>query len=187
MDEAGRPVGGVEVRVDPFRVNEARGITKADGSFAITIPSRQVDGTTLLARPAAGDRLGHFQYDWNLTEEAARTPARIVLRPGREVAVHVTDTKNAPVPGAAVEVAGNLAVLDDAKTGPDGAARLRIPSDAKIEWIFALKSGLGFDYAEYGEIDDQRRSQAGALATKSARIGKPDARRRSNRPDQGCG
>ncbi len=163
--EAGKPVGGVDVRLDPFRENEARGITKADGSFAITVPRRQIDGSAILARSPQADRLGLFQYDWNLTEEAAKAPARIVVKPGREVAVRVTDKGNAPVPGAAVEVAGNFAVLDDAKTGPDGSARLRIPSDAKIEWIYALKPGLGFDYTEYGRIDEARRTQGGTPAT----------------------
>lgn len=165
VDEAGRPVTGVEVRVDPFRVGEARGITKADGTFAITISKRQVDGTALLARSAEGDRLGIFQYDWNLSDAAARIAARIVLKPGREVQVHVTSADKDPVRDAAVEVAGSYAVFDDARTGPDGSAKLRIPTDAKVEWIFALKSGLGFDYADYGQIDDQRRSQGGALAT----------------------
>ena len=165
VDEAGKPVGGVDVRLDPFRASEARGITKADGSFAITVPRRQIDGSAILARSPQGDRLGLFQYDWNLTEEAAKAPARIVVKPGREVVVHVTDKGNAAVPGAAVEVAGSFAVLDDAKTGPDGSARLRIPSDAKIEWIYALKPGLGFDYTEYGRIDEARRLQAGTPAT----------------------
>ena len=66
---------------------------------------------------------------------------------------------------AAVEVAGSGAVFDDATTGPDGSARLLVPADAKVEWIFALKSGQGFDYAEFGQIDEHGRSQGGAPAT----------------------
>ena len=111
----------------------------------------EVDGVALLARSAIGDRLGIFQYDYNLTKEASEAPARIVVKPGREVVVHVTDMSKVPVPDAAVEVAGRLrGVFDDAKTGPDGSARLLVPVDAKVEWIFALKSGQGFDYAEFG-------------------------------------
>ena len=71
VDEAGRPVEGAEVRADAFTECEARGITGADGSFTITVPGRQVDGTSLLARSAGGRRLGVFQYDYNLTDEAA--------------------------------------------------------------------------------------------------------------------
>ncbi len=39
-----------------------------------------------------------------------------------------------------------------------------MPADAKVEWIFALKAGLGFDYAEFGQIDEAGRSQGGASA-----------------------
>ena len=54
MDDAGRPVGGAEVRAEAFTPNETRGVTGADGSFAIPIMRRQVDGMALLAR--SGDR-----------------------------------------------------------------------------------------------------------------------------------
>ena len=109
VDEAGRPVAGAEVRADAFTDREAGGVTGADGSFAIPIRRQRVDGTALLARSAGGDRLGIFQYGFNLTRAEAEAPARIVLKPGREVIVRVTDSSKAPVPGAAVEVAGNFA------------------------------------------------------------------------------
>jgi RNA polymerase sigma factor (sigma-70 family) len=165
VDEAGRPVVGVRVRADAFTNREAGGITGSDGSFTIAIRRTEVDGTDLLARSADGDRVGFFRYEYNLTKEDAHKPARIVMRPGRDVVVRVTDETKRPVAGAAVEVAGNFAVLDDAKTGADGSATLHIPVDAKVEWIVALKSGSGFDYAEYGSIDEARRSQGGAAAT----------------------
>jgi RNA polymerase sigma factor (sigma-70 family) len=164
VDEAGRPVAGAEVRADAFTNDEARGTTGADGSFAIPIRRPRVDGTALLARLDAGDRSGFFRYDFNLTRAEAEAPARIVLRPGRALLVRVADSSRAPVPGAAVEVAGNFAVLDGATTGPDGSVRLHVPADAKVEWIIALKSGRGFDYAEYGPIDEQGRSRGGAPA-----------------------
>src|SRR5262249_11506230 len=37
-----------------------------------------------------------------------------------------------------------------AATNPEGLATLRIPADARVEWIYAVKSGLGCDYAEFG-------------------------------------
>ena len=66
--------------------------------------------------------------------------------------------------GAAVEAAGNFAVFDSATTGADGSVRLHVPADAKVEWVIALKSGRGFDYAEYGTIDEHGRSKGGAPA-----------------------
>ena len=78
--------------------------------------------------------------------------------------VRVTDLSKAPVAGAVVEIAGNGAVLDSATTGLDGSVRLDVPADAKVEWVIALKPVLGFDYAEYGEIDEYRRAKGGAPA-----------------------
>ena len=89
------------------------------------------------------------------------------------------------MPGAAVEVAGNFAVLDDATTGPDGSARLRVPADAKVEWVIALKSGRGFDYAEFGPIDEQGRSQGGAPAAELPDSVALTSRRSPDSPHQG--
>ena len=165
VDEAGQPVAGATVRVEAFTKQEAGGVTGADGSFVIPIRAKGLDGKDLLARSSDGARLGSFRYDYNLPKADAQKPARIVLKPGRHVAVRVTDSTKAPVPGAAVGIAGSFAVLDGATTGQDGSVTLHVPADAKVEWIVALKSGRGFDYTEYGAIDDQGRSQGGAAAT----------------------
>ncbi len=165
VDEAGSPVAGAEIRANPFSRHEARGVSDSNGSFAIALRRERVDGTYLLARAASSDRLGFFRYEFNLTPAAAEAPARIVLKPPRPVEVRVTDATKAPVAGAAVEAAGNFAVLDDRATGPDGSARLLIPADAKVEWVVALKSGRGFDYAEFGPIDELQQSKGGAPAT----------------------
>ena len=143
VDESGRPVAGAAVRADAFRNRETRGVTGADGSFAIQIRRPRVDGRALLAHSADGDRLGFFHYDYGLTKAEADAPARIVLKAGREVIVTVTDSSKAPVPDASVQAGGIIAIVGDARTGQDGTARLRIPADAKIEWVIALKSGAG--------------------------------------------
>ena len=164
VDESGRPVAGALVRTDAFTNRETQGVTAADGSFAIPIRRPRVDGWALLARSAEGNRVGFFQYGYELTRAQANEPARIVLKAGRDVIVRVTDSSMAPVRDAVVEAAGTIAILDDAKTGPDGSAALHLPADAKVEWVIALKSKLGFDYAEFGPIDEYRRSQGGAPA-----------------------
>jgi RNA polymerase sigma factor (sigma-70 family) len=166
VDEAGRPVAGAEVRAETFAAaSEARGISGSDGSFAFPIERQQIDNTALIARSPDGGRVGLFRYGYNLTKAAAEASARIVVKPGREVVVRVTDAAKTALAGAAVEAAGNFTVLDDATTGPDGTARLRVPADAKVEWIVALKPGRGFDYAEFGAFDDYGRSKGGVLAT----------------------
>ena len=153
---------GANVRLDAFSDHEAGGVTGGDGSFTIPIRRQVVDGTSLIARSAGGDRIGIFQFDFNLTGAEAEKLARIVLKPAREVIVLVTDSSTAAVPGAVVEAAGIRAVLDDAMTGSDGSVKLHVPADSEVQWIIALKSGRGFDYAEYGTIDEARRSQRGS-------------------------
>ncbi|SIN87267.1 RNA polymerase sigma factor, sigma-70 family [Singulisphaera sp. GP187] len=163
VDEAGRPVAGAEVRALAFTDREARGVSGVDGSFAIPIRRPRVDGASLLARSVDGNRLGVFLFDHGLTKTAAEVPVQVVLKSSREITIRVTDLNNAPVPGATVEVAGSC-VYDDAKTGPDGSALLHIPADATVGWVVAQKSGRGFDYAEYGPIDEAGRLRGGIPA-----------------------
>ena len=70
-----------------------------------------------------------------------------------------------------------LRISMDRPPADDGSARLNIPVDAKVEWIFALKSGVGFDYAEYGKIDPYGRSQGGAAAAEIPPSVTPHARK----------
>jgi RNA polymerase sigma factor (sigma-70 family) len=165
VDELGQPVAGAEVLANAFTIGATRATTNQDGTFALSIQRPQVDGTSLLARSAGGQRLGNFIYGTFLTVASADAPARIVLKPAREVTVRVADADKAPVIGAGVEAAGTWSVLASETTGPDGTARLRIPADARVEWIVALKQHRGFEYAEFGQSDDRARSSAGAPAT----------------------
>ena len=164
VDEAGQPVAGINVQVGAYTNRESHGVTEADGSFAIPTRRADVSGTSLLARSRSSDRAGFFRYGWEVTEEQAAAPVRIVLKPTREIEIRVTDWNNSPVAAASVQAAGQFCVYADALLRDDGFAWLRIPADAKIEWIFALKSGRGFDYAEYGPIDDAGRSEGGVPA-----------------------
>ena len=164
VDEDGRPVAGAEVRVDPFTDREASGSTGPDGSFSIPVQHRLFGYPALLARSASGEKFGFSPNEFNRKPANAIEPARLVVKPAREVVVRVTDVSKAPVSGAAVEAAGNFAVVDSETTGPDGSVTLHIPADAKVEWIVALKSGRGFDYAEFGPFDQYGRTKGGAPA-----------------------
>ena len=151
VDLAGRPVAGAEVRVDAFTSRETPGVAGADGSFAIPIRNVQFSGWPALVRSPGDHRLGFHRYDNKPTQ--AEPPLRIVLKPSREIAVHVIDALLVPIAGASVEAEGDFAVLDEATTGPDGSAKLYMPADAQVTWIVALKSGAGFDYAEFDVIN----------------------------------
>jgi RNA polymerase sigma factor (sigma-70 family) len=162
VDEAGRPVAGINVQAGAYTNRESHSVTNADGWFAIPIRRTQSGGMALLARSRSVDRAGVFQYGWELTGAQATAPARIVLKPTRQIQIRVADSSNSPVAAASIQAAGQFCVYADALSRDDGLAWLRIPVDAKIEWIFALKSGRGFDYAEYGPIDEAGRTQGGS-------------------------
>ncbi len=161
VDEGGRPMAGVNVLAGAYTNHQASGMTDADGWFAIPTRRSRLNGLSLLARSADEDRAGIFQYKFELTKEQATTPVRIVMKPIREIPIHIADLNNAPVAAASVQAAGHFCIYADALSRHDGDAWLQIPADAKIEWIFALKSGRGFDYAEFGPIDEAGRSQGG--------------------------
>ena len=159
VDEAGRPVEGAVVLLDAFRVTETRSTTGPDGSFVIANPSNRVEGRTLQARSKDKKQLGTFRYGYQLSRAEVEAPARIVLKPAREIVVSVTDENQAAVPGAVVEAVEYSSVFAEATTDAAGVARLLLSVDDGVMWIFSLKSGKGFDYAEFGEIDEAGRTQ----------------------------
>jgi RNA polymerase sigma factor (sigma-70 family) len=164
VDEAGKPVAGATVRADAFLDREAATVSGPDGSFTLPVRDGRIDGKSLLARAAGGDLVGFFQYGYGLSATESARSSKIILKPGKVVTVRVSDANNSAIAGATVQVAGNFAHLDGAVTDDDGTARLNIPIDAKVEWIFTLESGRGFDYTEYGKIDSFGRTQGGAAA-----------------------
>jgi protocatechuate 3,4-dioxygenase beta subunit len=63
--------------------------------------------------------------------------------------VSVTNTKGSPIEGAAVEIPlAGRGSLAQAVTDARGSAQFRLPADAEVVQVTALKSGLGFDVFE---------------------------------------
>lgn len=153
VDEEGRPVAEVEVRLDPYSVNERLGVTDADGAFAIPAPQNRLDFKAILVRVDGGDdgpKLGFFQYETNLTRQQAEAPVRIVVeRPGGMFVVSVFNGPN-KVAGATVEAAGRFTVLGQATTDATGSAFVLIPKNTRTNWLAVRKDGVGYDYTELG-------------------------------------
>lgn len=156
VDESGKPVAGAEVLADPYGFFEARGVADGDGVFAIPFPDRLMGRQPLLlARTPDGRKVGVSQSSAPLSEKAP--PARIIVKPGREVVATVADEDGNPIADTVVEVAGGLAgfrgpipVLAHETTGADGEANLLIPVDAEVAWIVGKKEERGLDFAEFG-------------------------------------
>jgi len=156
VDEAGNPVAGAEVRINAYEPGERSAVTGPDGAFAIPAPDKGLDGRVILVDANDGRERGAFKYGFNLTSAKSREPVRIVVKPSREIAVHVVDSNNAPIEGAAVEAVDYYYAVAHATTGADGAASVRVPANAKVSMIVAQKGGAGLDYAEFGEFDGIR-------------------------------
>ena len=163
VDRDGKPVAGAVVMARAYSTREARGVSGPDGSFAIPIDDPRLDGLSLLAR--SDDRVGFYRYEYDLTKEQAATPARITIGPGRTLAVIVVNPDKAPIPGAAVQAQGRFQILDEAMTDDGGMATLILPPAATVQWVLALKSGRGFDYAEFGSLNENGRSLDGKPAS----------------------
>jgi RNA polymerase sigma factor (sigma-70 family) len=150
VDEAGKPVPGIEVRIMNHDDHQSRGVTDSAGRFDFAIRSPLLRGAILLAGTADQSRQGIYAYDYTVDETETKQPVRIVLKPSREVVVRVTDPARTPVPGAAVEVVAGYRMIAVGSADDRGTVSFRIPVDANVQWIIALKSGRGFDYFEHG-------------------------------------
>jgi beta-lactamase regulating signal transducer with metallopeptidase domain len=146
VDEAGKPVAGASVGLNREPTRTVK--TGPDGRFSIPAPEVVRFQEEIRATAVGGERIGLALYRVPLHHRA--DPPRIVLKPARPLTIRVADTAGKPVPEAAVTVSSMTAqgVIASAMTDEAGIARLRLPADAKVWVIRALKDSVGFDYFE---------------------------------------
>lgn len=65
----------------------------------------------------------------------------------RELTVWVADPDRRPVVGAGVEVLSGYRPIAAGVTDEEGKAVASVPVDAAVQWVLALKPGVGFGYA----------------------------------------
>lgn len=148
VDEAGKPVAGARVvslsTFDPRPV-----VSTNDGTFTLDVAdANKLADRALLATADDGARQGVFHSSDLSVAKDPRTPVRIVLKPPREVKVTVVDGTGNPVAGAEVFLPDMIFALAHGTTDARGVAVLRAPAEAKTQWVFGAKSGVGFDYFE---------------------------------------
>jgi RNA polymerase sigma factor (sigma-70 family) len=147
VDEAGRPVAGAKVNAIWFRMAPEDVTTAADGSFSLRIGGPTRSSEAVGASADGGARLGLAQFEESFGPTPA--PVRIVLKPARALTVRVTDARRAPVEGAAVEIpVHRYGPVARAATDARGLSRFRLPADAEVYHVTALKPGVGFDVFE---------------------------------------
>ena len=154
VDEQDRPVAGATVRTMPVFDGPANVAVKsgADGKFRFTLRPSPMSLVGLMAEADGGARMGLDSSFDRRRVERIKDPARIVLKQSKSMTVRVKDGTGRPVPGATVEAA-EISFRTQAVTGADGLARLRIPTDAHVEWVIGFKPKAGLDCFD---IDDRR-------------------------------
>jgi beta-lactamase regulating signal transducer with metallopeptidase domain len=148
VDEAGKPVGGAVVRVVSYTpspgLTPAR--TAADGTFRLILNQASARYTVIIASAEDGARQGIYEFHDSALPQTVQ--ARIVVKPSRKMTVRVTDGAKKPVEGAAVGALEYSTLLANAETDAQGTVSLRLPRDARVYQVVALKPQVGLDYFE---------------------------------------
>ncbi len=156
-DEMDQPIAGATIEtVDGFGRPTYRATSLANGAFLLRVPSEGYYGDSLLVKDPSGERAS-FRSGYNFTTDR-NEPLKIVLRPLRMTEVLVVDTTGNAVAGALVYLIAEHENLATLTSDENGVVKLAFPADAKVDWITALKDGMGFDYYEnYDAFPSQER------------------------------
>jgi hypothetical protein len=143
VDEQGHPAAGVKVERISYRERTGT-VTATDGTFALKTEIVKNDGVTLVATTGPGDRQAFFEvHDFHKVPDEIR----LTLQPAREIVAGVVAGDGRPVAGATLRAMtfGFKSVgvtTSDAK----GQARLLIPKDAELQYVYSVKPDVGLDY-----------------------------------------
>jgi len=142
----GRAESGVSVRALTHDEHEPVAESDPQGRFQLRVDRARVRGLVILGHTVDKARQGFFELDWNPEPAKALPPVRLTMGPARSINVQVVDRTGKPVPGAVVGVVGAYVGLDTGHSDQQGQFTLRIPAQAPLQNIYALKAGLGLDY-----------------------------------------
>jgi len=143
LDHQGRPVSNVQVRSLAHK-DTMETTTDAKGKFEVVVPKSRIRSFSVIADDLA-DRLGSWRADWE-SPPSADAPIELVLKPCRKLPIAVTDRAGEPAADTLVGAMLNYAPLVRQKTDEKGETVLRLPADAELQSLYALKPDIGFDY-----------------------------------------
>lgn len=155
VDEQGKPIGGAKV-TNTFSHCPIRE-TQTDNAGRFVIES-SFGGTAdlLVAMAPEGETQGVLALPYNVASWNAKE-ARIILKLAKPLNIKVIDGEGKAVAdakaGAIVRYGGHHAHKIWGTTNAEGIATFKIPAGATSASFIALKSGLGFDYLNYGSAN----------------------------------
>ena len=152
LDDQGRPVPNVKVRSFAHK-DRMETTTDAKGKFEVVVPQSRIRSFSVMADDLA-DRLGSWRADWE-SPPSPDTPIELVLKPCRKLPIVVTDQAGEPATDTFVGAMVNYAPLVRQTTDEKGETILRIPADAELQSLYALKRDIGFDYRIASTVRDK--------------------------------
>lgn len=145
VEANGEPTAGATVRAYGYKLT-LETTTDGEGRYSFEIPTKPRDqrpGLVLIAESKGGE-LGYYRTPFQAEELAAE--CQIPLRPATQLSVRVVDAQGEPISGARVAAQSGFRLIADELTEADGEVDLRLPADATLQSVFAVKPGAGFDY-----------------------------------------
>ncbi|MCX7424273.1 MAG: carboxypeptidase regulatory-like domain-containing protein, partial [Planctomycetia bacterium] len=154
VDEKGHPEAGVAVRaithVEPAPAVD----TDAAGRFQLCVDGGRARGLVVVARTADATRQAFLQFSYDVEPPRVPPPVRLTLSPARKIDVRVLDGEGKPVADAVVGAVVAYRGLATGRSDQTGSCTLRIPADAPLQSVYAMKSGLGLDYVAFPTKDN---------------------------------
>jgi hypothetical protein len=161
VDENGKAVNGASVVGINYDNRRVETTTNERGQFQLAGPAL---GNTLplVITDATRTRLWVRGAHRAFHETESRVDA--VLTPPRNVTVEVVDAGGKPIADATVLLREHMIDVEQHQTGSDGVVKLRVPGNASMTSIYALKSGAGYDYMSSTRIiENGKRSDPGEI------------------------
>ncbi len=151
LDEKGQALAGVEIEAFAHK-QRPTARSDAAGRFTLAIPEDHRGPLTLRAK--TDDRRQQAFYQFEQLDPSPPT-AKLVMRPARTLEIDVVDGQKRPVVGASVAAMTYwFDPMDSAASDDVGHAVLRIPADAPLQWVWAIKPEVGLDYFAFRRFDE---------------------------------
>lgn len=144
VDAQGQGVADVLVETDVSGRQRVSVRTDREGKFTLRA-AKMIEGW-LRARTQDGDRQT-LQFLPDIVVNGRLPDTQMTLKPARRLSVTVKDGKGAVVAGAWTVARTPFVITEEVTTDAAGKAALRVPTDAPLTEIVAMKRGVGLDYA----------------------------------------
>ena len=157
-DSAGRPASNILVErfYSDFYPDVQSSSTHTDTSGHFTFPTEDGEIPSIfIARSADGLQQAYFESPTRPADVLPQ-PRQLILHPARQLPATVIDGQGNPVAGAIVTALTGRGRASTGETTSDaqGKATLRVPSDAPLNFILAVKPGAGLDYFYFFQKDN---------------------------------